>query len=164
MYIGSLDLNEEDTVISSDISFKMYQGIGRIQIIWLVFRYFSKNKTQSNHLTCLLIFFLWKDGMTRLRPITHILHCSDVDNHYVIVSSHGTDVLPLLAHNTRIPGRNIWMKPETSKTPTDIFLCILSNNSWIKVSFWRYHVFTSTCQCSISRVLCCEAVQHKWCR
>ena len=85
------------------ISFKNYQGIWRIQIIWLVFRYFSRDRT--NNLTCLLIFLLWKDGMTWLTPIPYILHCSDVDNHYVIVSSHGTDVLLLLAHITRIPGR-----------------------------------------------------------
>ena len=59
--------------------------------------------------------------MARLTPIIYILHCSDVDNHYVIVSSHGTDVMLLLAHITRthvhVPGRNIWMQTETSKAP-----------------------------------------------
>ena len=68
------------------------QCIRHLQIIWLVFRYFSRNRTQSNHLTCLLIFLLWNNGMTRLTPMpcTYYRYC--VNNHCVIVSSHGTDV------------------------------------------------------------------------
>ena len=57
--------------------------------------------------------------------IIHVLHCSDMDNHYAIVSSHGTDVLLLLAHITRIPGRNIWMKTGTSKASRYIAMHII---------------------------------------
>ena len=80
-----------------------------------------------------------------LNPLSYPIHCHwscyivsldisplkgwHVNNHCVIVPSHGTDV----------------------------------NNSWFKFSFWRYRIYTSTWPYSNSRVLCCEAVQHKWC-
>ena len=126
------------------ISFKMYQGIGHLQIIWLVFRYLSMNRRPSNHMISLSIFLKeydivksfdlsldifplkgWHDQMPRLTPRTYTLHCSDVDNHYVIVSSYGTDVLSLLAHITRIPGCNIWMKTGTSKVPRYLHVHII---------------------------------------
>ena len=129
---SSFDISHKDydTFKSSESYFDISQWIGHLQIIWLVYQYFSRNRTQSNNLTCLLIFLLWKDGMTRLTPMPCALYRCYVNNYCVILSSHGTDV----------------------------------KNSWLKFSFRRYRIYTSTWPYSNNRVLCCEAVQHKWCR